>query len=68
MKKTLIFLLVLLLCAGTAGASILPAAGVDEDFKAWTGMDCTPAVVLCESLSILDARGDQGGRKVSTLT
>ncbi|MBQ3157492.1 MAG: hypothetical protein IJB81_11355 [Clostridia bacterium] len=68
MKKMLLFLLALLLCAGTAGASILPAAGVDEDFKAWTGMDCTPAVVLCESLSVLDARGDQGGRKVSTLT
>jgi hypothetical protein len=30
-------------------------------------MDCVSAVVLCESLSVLNARGDQGGKKVDTL-
>ena len=65
MKKLLIVLM-LLMCT-TASATILPATGVDEDFKAWTGSDCTPAVVLCQSLSVLNARGDQGGKKVATL-
>lgn len=67
MKRIFLFLLVTLCCIGAASASILPAAGVDEDFRAWTGLECTPAVVLCESLSVLDNRGDQGGRKVETL-
>lgn len=67
MKKLCLLTLALLCCAATVSASILPATGVDADFKAWTGLDCTPAVVLCESLSILDNRGDQGGRKVGTL-
>ena len=67
MKKFVITLLLLLCCAASALADILPATGVDEDFKAWTGLECTPAVVLCESLSILDNRGDQGGKKVGTL-
>ena len=67
MKKILLMLLTLLLLCGTAGATILPASGVDEDFKAWTGIECTPAVILCESLSVLDARGDQDGKKVDTL-
>lgn len=67
MKRISLFLLLMLCCAATASASILPAEGVDEDFKAWTGLECRPAVVLCESLSILDERGDQGGKKVATL-
>ena len=50
-----------------ASARILPASGVDEAFRAWTGMECTSAVVLCQSLSILDERGDQGGQKVGEL-
>ncbi len=67
MKKLLITLLLLVCCISSASADILPATGVDEAFKAWTGLECTPAVVLCESLSILDNRGDQGGKKVGTL-
>lgn len=67
MKKILLPLLIFLLCMSAASATILPASGVDEDFKAWTGIECTPAVVLCQSLSVLDERGDQGGRKVNTL-
>ena len=67
MKKLLILLLSCLLGASSAAATILPSTGVDEDFKAWTGIECTPAVILCESLSVLDNRGDQGGRKVETL-
>jgi len=66
MKKCFVLFLALLLAAGTASASILPATGVDEEFMAWTGIECLPAVVLCESLSVLDARGDQGGKKVET--
>ena len=67
MKKMLLALMLTLLCTSAASATILPATGVDEDFKTWTGLEATPAVVLCESLSVLDARGDQGGRKVMTL-
>lgn len=65
MKKFLLMLTALLLLVSSASATILPPTGVDEDFKAWTGIDCTPAIVLCESLSIYDKRGDQGGKKVS---
>ena len=67
MKKLLLALMMIIMCTTAASATILPATGVDEDFKAWTGLEATPAVVLCESLSVLDARGDQGGRKVMTL-
>lgn len=67
MKKFLLMLTALLLLVSTASATILPPTGVDEDFKAWTGLEATPAVVLCESLSVLNARGDQGGKKVDTL-
>ena len=67
MKKLLIALLILTLCTSCASATILPPTGVDEGFKAWTGIDCTPAVVLCESLSVLNNRGDQGGKRVETL-
>lgn len=67
MKKLLAFLLILTMGASCASATILPASGVDEDFKAWTGIECTPAVVLCQTLSVLDNRGDQGGKKVETL-
>lgn len=67
MKKLTVILLMLAIFASSASATILPADGVNEGFKAFTGMDCTSAVVLCESLSILNARGDQGGKKVDTL-
>lgn len=67
MKKFLLLLLALTLFVSAASASILPATGVDEDFAASTGISCTPAVILCQSLSVYDARGDQGGKKVETL-
>lgn len=67
MKKILLLLLIFLFCLSTASATILPASGVNEEFKAWTGIDSTPAVVLCQSLSVLDNRGDQGGKRVETL-
>ncbi len=67
MKKLFALLLCGLLMLSAASATILPPTGVDEDFYEFTGMKCTPAVVLCESLSILDARGDQGGKKVASL-
>ena len=68
MKKLCLFLCLLFGMMSAANARILPAAGVDEGFKAWTGHECMPAVVLCQSLSILDERGDQGGRKVGELS
>lgn len=67
MKKMLLTMLILLLLVSTASATILPATGVDEDFKAWTGIECTPAVILCQTISVYDERGDQGGKKVDTL-
>lgn len=67
MKRLIVLLLTLMLNTSAATATILPAMGVDEDFKVFTGIECTPAVVLCESLSILNGRGDQGGKKVDTL-
>ena len=66
MKRLISLLLCLLLPLTAAQATILPAAGVDEGFYSWTGIECTPAVILCESLSVLDARGDQGGQVVET--
>ena len=65
MKKLLTALLLMTMCASYASATILPPDGVSENYKAWTGIECTPAIVLCESLSIYDERGDQGGKKVS---
>lgn len=67
MKKLFAMLLILSICVSCASATILPATGVDEDFKSWTGIECTPAVILCQTLSVLDNRGDQGGKKVETL-
>lgn len=67
MKKLLALFAILTLLPLSALASILPPTGVDEDFAFWTGIECTPAVILCESLSVYDARGDQGGKKVETL-
>ena len=66
MKKIMALFLAFLFALPSALASILPPSGVDEDFKAWTGIECTPAVILCESLTILDQRGDQGGKAVDT--
>lgn len=65
MKKLTVLLLVMMLMLSAASATILPPTGVDEDFAAWTGIECTPAVILCQSISIYDERGDQGGKKVS---
>lgn len=67
MKKLFAMLLIMTLCASCASATILPPTGVEEDFKSWTGIECTPAVILCQTLSVLDDRGDQGGKKVETL-
>ena len=67
MKKLLTMLLCLMLLLSSASATIIPPAGLDEDYKAWTGIDATPAVVLCQSLSVFEDRGDQGGKKISTI-
>ncbi len=67
MKKTISLLLCMLMLLSTASATIYPPTGVDTGFYDFTGIECTPAVVLCQSLSILDGRGDQGGKKVTSL-
>lgn len=67
MKRIFLVMLAMLLVCSAASATILPASGVDEEFRSWTGIECTPAVVLCQSLTVYDARGDQGGKKVTTL-
>lgn len=67
MKKMLLSMLILMLLVSTASATILPASGVDADFRDWTGIECTPAVILCQTISVYDERGDQGGKKVGTL-
>ena len=64
LKRLTALLMTILLMINAASATILPATGVDDDFLAWTGISCTPAVVLCESLTVLDERGDQGGKPV----
>ncbi len=67
MKRMLTLLLALLLTIPAAQATILPATGVDEGFRDFTGIECTPAVILCERLAVLDERGDQGGNAVETI-
>ena len=68
MKGLFALVLSIMLCCHTASATILPPDDIYEEFKAWTGLECIPAVVLCESLTILDERGDQGGQRVGELT
>lgn len=67
MKRVFLLMLTLLLLCSAASATILPPAGVDEGFRELTGIGCTPAVVLCQSLSVYDERGDQNGKKVTSL-
>ena len=67
MKRILLLMLSVLMLCSTASATILPATGVDEEFRDFTGIECTPAVVLCQSLTVYDERGDQGGKKVTSL-
>ncbi len=67
MKKIACILTALLMMAGSASATILPATGIDEDYYAFTGIEAMPAVILCESLTILDNRGDQGGQAVEVM-
>lgn len=64
MKRFIIALLSLLLVVSCAQATILPAEGVQQGFLAYTGMEGRRAVVLCESLSVCDARE---GKKIATL-
>ena len=68
MKRLMLMIALLVLTTSAAQATILPATGVDEDFAAWTGIECTPAVILCENLTVYDARGDQGGQMVNSLS
>lgn len=67
MKRIALLILILTLLITSASATILPPAGVDADFREWTGIECTPAVILCQTLSVYNERGDQGGKKVDTL-
>lgn len=64
MNRLFILLLPMLLFCSFASADIIPPEGVYQDFYAWTGIETTPGVILCESLSVCDQRN---GQKVSTL-
>ena len=67
MKRIALLILTLTLLITSASATILPPSGVDADFREWTGIECTPAVILCQTISVYNERGDQGGKKVETL-
>lgn len=67
LMRLISFLIALLMTTACAQATILPAEETDRAILASTGLSCSPAVILCESLSVLDARGDQGGQVVDTL-
>lgn len=61
MKKLILFLFIFLFMTDSSFATIIPASPANEYSES------TPAVVLCESLPVLDQRGDQGGKKIDTL-
>ena len=56
MKRITIILWILLLGLSCAHASVLPAEGIQQGFRQFTGLSGKRAVVLCESLSICDER------------
>lgn len=67
MKKLLTVLLAGMMLLTTASATIYRA----EDFTNYENQGHVmtfPGVMLCEELPILDARGDQGGQPIGTLT
>lgn len=65
MKRFLCLLCILALICASACAEIIPPENIDTDFYAWTGIETTPAVILCESISVHEQR--ENGRKVDTL-
>lgn len=66
MKRIFTLLAACLLLVSTASATILPPKGVDEEFYALTGIECVPAVVLCQSLSIHEVKEDGSYKKVDS--
>lgn len=67
MKKLSALLLVMILLAGNACATIIEPRGVDLEFKLSTGIEAKRAVVLCRSLSARSDRKDNA-KKMQTLT
>ncbi len=53
-----------LLVAGQAGATVIPAQGINAGWQEFTVQEAQRAVVLCESLSVCDERG---GKVIDTL-
>ncbi len=67
MKRFCILVLAAVLMISSAQATIVPSMGEQENqLGVFIGVS-TPGYILCESLSVYDARGDQGGRKIGTL-
>lgn len=64
MKRILIVCMTLVFMASCASAAVIPAQGIDAGFLAFTGRETRRAVVLCESLSVCDARD---GKVIDTL-
>lgn len=67
MKKLICMVLMLVLVAGTACATILDPRGVDLEYKLNTGIEAKRAEVLCKSLSALEAPNTRA-RKVKTFS
>lgn len=65
MKKITAVVLASLLGVSCARAAVLPAEGIQQGFKQFTGLEGKHAVVLCESLSICDERDGRTVRKLS---
>lgn len=65
MKRLLCLLCLFVLISTACYAEIIPAGNIDTSFYEWTGIETTPAVILCESLSVYNQR--ENGKKVDTL-
>ncbi len=66
MKRIFTLLAACLLLVSSASASILPPKGVDEEFYNLTGIECVPAVVLCQTLSIHEMKEDGNSYRVDS--
>lgn len=67
MKKLLSLLVILVMIAGSASASIMEPKGIDLSFKLFSGIEAKRAVVLCRSLSA-HTDSNASSRKATTLS
>jgi len=67
MKKLICMILMLMLVAGSACATIIEPRGVDLEFKLFSGIEAKRAVVLCKSLSV-HAEPNASSQKIRSLS